>query len=101
MTNKNKAEVSLSDDEVNAAIRMANQKEFGVLSASFLSKSIGMLNPKTPLCVKSGQTIQEVLETLQKHSIGSVLIVDELGKLAGIFTERDSLLKVIGKNIDI
>ena len=46
-------------------------------------------------------TLQECLDTMQKHRVGSLLIVDENDKLVGIFTERDFLLKVIGKVSDL
>jgi CBS domain-containing protein len=38
---------------------------------------------------------------MQNHRVGSLLITDENGKLVGIFTERDFLLKVIGKISDL
>lgn len=98
---KKTMEFSMTDEELNAAIRMANEPGFGALSSEFLSKSLSVLGPKTPLCVKEKTSIQEVVSLLQKHSVGSVLILDDEGKLSGIFTERDCLLKVIGKEIDL
>ncbi len=100
MTTTKKTTLSMSDDEINLAIRLANEKEFGALSSAFLSKSIGVLNPRAPLCVNEDTLMSDVILLLQKHSIGSVLVTTQSGKLAGIFTERDCLLKVIGKNLD-
>lgn len=98
---KDKTKLTMTDEELNAAIRMANTTGFGALSSEFLAKSLGVLNPKTPLCVPETATIGEVVSLLQKYSVGSVLIVGAEGKIKGIFTERDCLLKVIGKGFDM
>jgi CBS domain-containing protein len=98
---KKTIKVEMTDDELNAAIRMANEPGFGALSSEFLSKSLSVLGPKTPLCVTEKSSVKEVIELLQKFSVGSVLILDEQGKVSGIFTERDCLLKVIGKEINL
>jgi len=98
---KKTIKVEMTDDELNAAIRMANEPGFGALSSEFLSKSLSALGPKTPLCVTEKASIKEVIELLQKFSVGSVLILDEQGKVSGIFTERDCLLKVIGKEFNL
>ncbi len=37
------------------------------------------------------RTIQEAIESLVEHNIGSLVVVDEEGELAGIITERDIL----------
>jgi CBS domain-containing protein len=98
---KDKTKLTMTDEELNAAIRMANATGFGALSSEFLAKSLGVLNPKTPLCVPETAAISEVVSLLQKYSVGSVLVLGADGKLKGIFTERDCLLKVIGKNLEI
>ncbi len=98
---KDKNKMTMSDDELNAAVRMSNQPGFGALSAEFLSKSLSELKPKTPLCVSETSSLGEVIGLLQKYSVGSVLVIDSDGKVCGIFTERDCLLKVIGKVSDL
>ncbi len=98
---KDKNKMPMTDDELNAAIRMSNQTGFGALSAEFLSKSLSELKPKTPLCVSENSTLAEVIALLQKYSVGSVLVLNSEGKVLGIFTERDCLLKVIGKVKDL
>ncbi|MDZ4785514.1 MAG: CBS domain-containing protein [bacterium] len=93
--------LSMTDDEVNLAIKYSTKQEFGVVSSSFLSQSISVLNPKKPLCVKETDTLLFVISLLRKYSIGSVLVIDKTEKLVGIFTERDCLLKVINTDIDL
>ncbi|MGH7571564.1 MAG: CBS domain-containing protein [Gemmatimonadota bacterium] len=42
------------------------------------------------------RTIQEAIASLVEHNIGSLVVVDERGELAGIITERDILRVCIG-----
>lgn len=78
---------------------LSTQKEFfGVLKGGFLSKSLGSLNPKTPLCVAPTDRISTVIDLFKQHNIGSALIVDKQGVLTGIFTERDYVLKCEAAN---
>ena len=101
MVGSSKPGLYMSDDEVNAAVRVAEGREFGVLSADFLSQSVSTLKLKQALCVKEGDSIQKVVELLRKNKSGSVVVVESSGKLTGIFTERDCLLKVVGTGLDL
>jgi CBS domain-containing protein len=49
--------------------------------------------------VASSVTITEAVAEMNKHRIGSILILDG-GRIEGIFTERDVLLRVVGAGID-
>ncbi|HJT75484.1 MAG TPA: CBS domain-containing protein [Chitinophaga sp.] len=42
-------------------------------------------------------TVYEALEVLEEKNLGALVVVDESGKLIGIFTERDYARKVILK----
>jgi len=53
-----------------------------------------------PLVVESNSTLAGVIEAMQREDRGTVLVV-EAGKLVGIFTERDVLMKVAGHAIDL
>lgn len=44
-------------------------------------------------------TVAEAVQQMNRHKIGSVLVMDG-SKLAGIFTERDVLTRVIGAELD-
>lgn len=61
-----------------------------------LSQSVGFLNPEPPLLMKEDDLVQDCINTLKNEKGGSILIIDQVGKLSGIFTERDVLKKVIG-----
>lgn len=68
---------------------------FGVLDNRFLSKSIGLLNPPPPICVPETSPIKTALEIFKREKIGCVVCVDEHGRVSGIFSERDVVLKVV------
>src|SRR5258708_38779809 len=67
----------------------------------FLSKSIGWLNPPPAITVPITGTVAEAIRLLQDHRSGCLVVVDERGKLAGIFTERDVVLRVVAQPIDM
>ncbi len=45
------------------------------------------------ITVRPGDTIHKVTEVMKEHGIGSVLVKDQNGHLAGILTERDVVMK--------
>lgn len=49
--------------------------------------------------VASSVTITEAVAEMNKHRIGSILVL-EGGRIEGIFTERDVLLRVVGAGVD-
>lgn len=54
------------------------------------------LSPRRVITVATDSTVREVLQTLVKHNVGCV-VVTRGEDLAGIFTERDALLRL---NVD-
>lgn len=68
-----------------------------LIPPTLLCDSIGSIGLKDPLVVRPETTLAECVEILQRHRVGSLLVVNEKGKLVGIFTERDCILKVMGK----
>ena len=68
---------------------------FGVLDNRFLSKSVGLLNPAPAVCVPDSSPIKTALEIFKRERIGCVVAIDEQGKVSGIFSERDVVLKVV------
>lgn len=47
----------------------------------------------------STATIAEAVAEMNRHRVGSVLVIDG-GRLVGIFTERDVLRRVVGAGVD-
>lgn len=63
------------------------------VEADLLRDRIERLWPKSPSTVTPDTTVGEVLAKMVSESIGCVMVVDQ-GKLVGIFSERDALMKV-------
>lgn len=61
---------------------------------------ISVLGPAKPICLEIGHSLAEAIDLLQKHSIGC-LLVTAAGRLRGIFTERDVMRHIAGKDIDL
>lgn len=54
-----------------------------------------------PLLTTTGETsVREAARTMAAANVGSLLVVDREGRLQGIFTERDALVRVIAKGLD-
>lgn len=86
-----------SDDVMGKLFRARCEAKIGVLDSSFLCQSVGIIDPQEPVCVTTDASVDQVMAILRKHAIGCVLVVDGNGKLQGIFTERDYVLKVYGE----
>lgn len=63
------------------------------VEADLLRDRIERLWPKSPSTVSPGTTVAQVLQKMVDERIGCVMIVDR-GKLVGIFSERDALMKL-------
>jgi CBS domain-containing protein len=46
-------------------------------------------------------TVSDAAQLMRQHHIGAVLVVEASGKLAGIFTERDALFRVVAEGRDV
>jgi CBS domain-containing protein len=46
--------------------------------------------------VRAHTTIHETIQLMLQRNIGALLVVDEYGKLLGIFSERDLLTRIAG-----
>ena len=71
-----------------------------MIERAIAMEDIRALGLGPPITVKSDATLQTAVETMQREHIGCVLVTDENGKLAGIFTERDLLTKVALRSLD-
>ena len=66
------------------------------VEADLLRDRVERLWPKTPSTVPPDMPVGQVLKKMVDETIGCVMVVDK-GKLVGIFSERDALMKL---NID-
>ena len=60
---------------------------------ALLGDRVRLFQGRQPMVVSPSMPVREVLRLLVDNKIGCVLVADQ-GKLAGIFTERDALLKL-------
>src|SRR5690242_15973267 len=67
---------------------------------SLMEDTVSQLTPRQAVTLPPSATIKQAIEVMLSHDIGAVLIVDEAGKLSGIFSERDLLTKVADPNAD-
>ena len=96
-----KKEYEKIQEQLGTAIRNVCSSSFGDLSSSFLCRSVGTLNLPKPIVVGEDTTVGKVIKVLQENRIGSVVVVNEQGKVSGIFTERDCVRKVLGAPVEI
>jgi CBS domain-containing protein len=66
--------------------------------ARLVGGKLSTLASHTPLMVPRELPVTEALETMRAEGADAVLVVDR-GRLVGIFTERDALLKLAGRSL--
>ncbi len=91
-----------SDDFLNEEQEIIKSREKNSVvidKESFFERPISDLKLPPAKSLSSNSTIDMAINLMQKNNIGSVVIV-EGKKVVGILTERDILMKVIGKISD-
>ena len=54
-----------------------------------------VIRNREPYSIKPSATVQEAAEFMAEKNVGAVCVVDEGGKLVGVFSERDVVLRVV------
>jgi CBS domain-containing protein len=67
---------------------------------SLMEDPISTLKPGKAVTLLASATVGEAMQTMLTRNIGALLVVGDDGKLLGIFSERDLLKKVAGKESD-
>lgn len=70
--------------------------ELQEIRGAFLNDTIAALEPAEPICLAETATVKDAIGRMLEQRQAGVLIVDDAGRLAGIFTERDVLTRVAG-----
>src|SRR5262245_23232333 len=65
-----------------------------------LDATVATLSPADPICLRATATVHDAVQAMLARHRAGVLIVDGEGRLAGIFTERDVLTRVVGDGRD-
>lgn len=71
------------------------------LESALLTETLDKVTIQPPLVVGAGATVAETISRMQQGSRGCALVVGDTGRLVGIFTERDVLMRLVGRPIDL
>lgn len=81
-------------------IALEQAKEAAQFSTALMRRPIRALPTlKLPITVPRHATIRDAIDAMNRGRVGCVLVVDG-DALAGVFTERDVLTKVVSRSID-
>lgn len=86
------------EEELIAEERAIDAARLGAAITKRAIRKLSTLRP--PVCVAPSESLREAVLAMNEHRTGCVLVVRE-GRLVGVFTERDVLTKVIGREIDL
>ncbi len=59
-----------------------------------------IIEDQVPVTAPADITVAAAARLMKQHQVGAVMIVDGAGKLAGVFTERDALFRVLAAGRD-
>jgi CBS domain-containing protein len=93
----------MHEDVILEEERIAKEREADAerLGAAILREPIReVASLRAAACVPPTATVREAIECMKENGVGYVLIQD-MGKLLGIFTERDVLTKIVLQGHDI
>jgi CBS domain-containing protein len=87
---------------IDASEKTLNEPTAGVVAfdESMLRLPLSVLGSRKPILVEPQVPVLEAIGVMQEARVGCVLVV-LAGRLMGIFTERDVLLQVVGRDIDV
>jgi CBS domain-containing protein len=80
-------------DEIDRMVEPPRKKP--LLTAELLRLPLSSLDPSPPLAVPVTGSVRDAVDLMKAHRFGAVTVVDAEGRVVGIFTERDLLLRVI------
>lgn len=89
----------MSEDFINEEEQIAQERDFA--EERVLQRPIRDLPTlQSPITCELNATVRQAIETMQRERIDCMLVVD-LGRLVGVFTERDVLTKVAAREVNI
>ena len=63
--------------------------------------SVTLMETDDFVCIRPDTPLTEAIEQMKKDEGGCAIVCDDGGRVAGIFTERDLLNKIIGQEVDM
>jgi CBS domain-containing protein len=70
------------------------------LSRNLKIDSVARLGPTAPQAIDAGRTVRDAVEQLKAANVGCLLVTRD-GKLVGLFTERDLLIRVLAAGLPL
>jgi CBS domain-containing protein len=64
------------------------------VQSDLMDRPVRDLKPRSPITLPGAALLAEAIRLMLDEGVGTVLVVDPEGKLTGIFSERDLLLRV-------
>jgi CBS domain-containing protein len=86
----------MSEDEYSESL----DSDFRKLEGALLNDTVRLLAPSEPIRLGTEATVQEAIDRMVGQHRAAVVVVDAEGRLTGIFTERDVLIRVLGEGRD-
>lgn len=77
------------------------ESELREIRGALLDDTIALLSPADPICLRETASVWEAIQSMLGRGQAGVLVVDDQGRLTGIFTERDVLRRVVGNDLDV
>lgn len=84
------------NDYIEEEEQIMSEQDQDAPSISFdtFEEPISNMTLKKPVMVKRDEIIRKALDLLIEHKVGSLVVVEDDGTVAGIVTERDVMLKL-------
>lgn len=70
------------------------------IKGALLNDTIAVLSQAEPICLRETASVHDAVQAMLARRQAGALITDGEGRLAGIFTERDVLTRVVGQGLD-
>lgn len=64
------------------------------VESSLMDDHVSILNPRAPVTVDKDTPLREAVRVMLDNGVGSLLVVDDRGRLVGILSERDLLMRL-------
>jgi len=69
--------------------------EFRKLEDALLSDTVGLLASSEPIRLHESASVAEALQRMTEQGRGAVVVIDDEGRLAGIFTDQEVIPRVL------
>lgn len=87
------------EEELIAEERAIEAARLGAAISKRPIRKLPTLRP--PVCVAPRASVRDAIAGMNERRTGCVLVIEVDGRLLGVFTERDVLTKIVGREIDI